>query len=106
MRSSRLGAAGPLDGCVGVHADGVDGPIDADPAGQPPEGLDGMLRVEVDRLGALARAISSRDGTVSMAKTRPAPSSRAETMANRPTGPQPKTATVSPGVISAMSAPK
>ena len=39
-----------------------------------------------------------------MAITRPAPSIQALRMANWPTGPQPQTATVSPGSISAFSA--
>ena len=42
----------------------------------------------------------------SMAKMRPARISLAEAMQSCPTGPQPKTATVFPGLISASSAPK
>ena len=79
----------------------------ADAAGEFREWRAGMLLVEVDDLGALAaapcRAASARRST---AKTRPAPISQALAMANCPTGPQPNTATVSPGLISAMSAPK
>ena len=49
-------------------------------------------------------ASRSRSGTRSMAMTRPAPSIQALWMANCPTGPQPHTATVSPGSMSAFSA--
>ena len=51
------------------------------------------------------RAIASRSSRRSTAKTRPAPIIRAEAMANCPTGPAPKTATVSPSPTSAISAP-
>src|ERR1044072_5157339 len=49
-------------------------------------------------------AIISRSGTVSMAMTRPAPSRNALRIANCPTGPQPHTATVSPGWMLQFSA--
>lgn len=53
-----------------------------------------------------SRAFASRVGTRSIANTRPAFIIFALTIANSPTGPQPKIATVSPGVISASVAPK
>ncbi len=52
-----------------------------------------------------ARAMARRSSTVSTANTRPAPCSLALAMASCPTGPQPKMATVLPGLISASSAP-
>ena len=51
-------------------------------------------------------AISSRAGTMSTARIRAAPISRADMIAISPTGPQPITATESPGWIPARSAPK
>ena len=50
-------------------------------------------------------AISSRYGSLSMAMTVSAPSSRALSMANCPTGPAPHTATTSPGSMPHISAP-
>ncbi len=38
---------------LGVHADGVDGAVHADPGGQPAQGLDRILALEVDHFGAL-----------------------------------------------------
>ena len=62
-------------GCAGdgVDADGVDRAVDADAAGQVQDRLDGVLLLEVDHLGPLARAMSSREAMRSTAKTRPAP---------------------------------
>ena len=95
-RTSRCGP--PRAGLLGVHADGVDGAIDPDASGQLADRVDRVLGVEVDDLGAL-RGAPSRAGRsmLSTPITRPAPMSCALTIANRPTGPQPKTATVSPG---------
>jgi hypothetical protein len=53
-----------------------------------------------------ARAIASRSACSSTAKMRPACISFAEAIANCPTGPQPNTATVWPGLMPARSAPK
>src|SRR5581483_5596665 len=44
-----------------------------------------------------SRASASRKGTWSEARTRPAPEARASAIANSPTGPQPRKATVRPG---------
>gem|GEM_PF-4894504 len=44
----------PALGALGIDADGVDHPVDADAAGQPPDRLHRMLAVEVDHLGPLA----------------------------------------------------
>ncbi|MCY1431449.1 hypothetical protein D9M71_474170 [compost metagenome] len=52
------------------------------------------------------RAMRRRSSCLSMANTRAAPSNLALAMANWPTGPQPNTATVSPSLTSASSAPK
>ena len=58
----------------------------------------------VEDLRARVRASSSRSSTSSMAITRLAPSTMADWMANSPTGPQPQTATVSSGLMSAWTA--
>ena len=64
-----------------------------------------VLLREVDHLRAPARAaMASRAGTRSMAITRAAPRWSALRIANSPTGPQPHTATTSPGWISQFSA--
>ena len=81
-------------GVLGIDADRVDRPVRADAAGQVENRLDGILALEVDRFRSLARAIASRSSSRSTAMTRPAPITRAEAMANWPTGPQPNTATV------------
>ena len=86
---SRLGAAGPRCGRYGVHAHRVDRPRSTP---MPPvsslDRLDRVLLVEVDRPPRpSSRAIVQPVGSVSTAKTRPAPSSLALTIANRPDRP-------------------
>lgn len=96
---------GPV-GLLGVHAHGIDGTVHADAGGEPAQGGHRVLLVEVDHLRALlaghAQAILQVVDGVDLAGA----SSMALAMANWPTGPQPNTATVSPGLISASSAPK
>jgi hypothetical protein len=53
----------------------------------------------------MSRAIARRSGRRSIAITRPAPMIIALFCAISPTPPQPHTATVSPGLIAAKSAP-
>ena len=50
------------------------------------------------------RATAMRSGTVSIAMMRSAPSTLADWMANRPTGPEPQMATISPPSMPACSA--
>ena len=52
-----------------------------------------------------ARARASRSGTMSMARIRAGPNSRAHCTAMTPTGPSPTTTTVLPGWIPARTAP-
>ena len=52
----------------------------------------------------MARAISSRSGTSSIAKMRSAPRSLADCIAKSFTGPAPQIATVEPGSIPALAA--
>ena len=92
-------------GVLGIDPDRVDRAIDADPAGE----LDDRLESSASKSTVSAPrrwAIRRRSALPSTAMIRLAPMSFAETMVKRPTGPQPNTATVSPSLISASSAPK
>lgn len=91
---------------LGVHADGVDGAVHADPGGQPAQGLDRILALEVDHFGALLAGHVQAVRVAVDGEHLAAPRSNALAMANWPTGPQPNTATVLPGAIPASSAPK
>ena len=88
-----------------LQADGVDAGVGAAAAGHLHQRVVDVGLFVVDRLGAArSRAMRSRSGKRSMAMTRSAPSRNALLMANWPTGPQPQTATVSPGLMSQFSA--
>ena len=91
---------------VRLEADRVDAGVGALPAGHVAQRVEHVDLLVVQRLGArpATAASASRSGKRSMAMTRSAPSRYALLIANWPTGPQPQTATVSPGLISQFSA--
>ena len=89
-------------GVLGIDAHGIDHLVDADPAGHADDGFNRVFLVKIYDFRALT---AGHGKAVLVAITRPAPMSLAEAMANCPTGPQPNTATVSPSLMSAISAP-
>ncbi len=86
----------------GIDADRVDHPVGTDPAGEPLQRLDRVLGLEVDHLSPGApRHLQTILKPVHGQHPAGPQQLRAEDR-EQPTGPQPSTATVSPGWISAM----